>query len=298
MTARMHRSVLLEEAINFLNVKPGGLYVDGTLGLGGHAEEILKRLGQQGGLLGLDVDPKNLETAERRLQPFGNLTRTRQVNFRGLQGALQSVDWNEVDGMLFDLGVASPQLDTAERGFSFQSDGPLDMRLDPTRGQTALRLLHTIDERKFENLLGEFGEQRFAKRLSREILTGVASGHIKTTKQLAGICERVIGRQGKTHPATRVFLAIRCLVNDELGALKDLLEEAPKHLKIGGRLVFISFHSLEDRMVKERFRELAPISGPRTFSVLTKKPVVPSPDEEQSNARARSAKLRALERVA
>lgn len=293
----MHKSVLLDEAIQFLDVKPGGVYVDGTLGLGGHAEAVLKRLGNDGGLLGLDVDPKNLEAAERRLQPFGNLTRTRQVNFRGLQEVLKSLHWDEVDGMLFDLGVSTPQLEDPERGLSFQSDGPLDMRLDPAACQTAQEVLHTIDERKFEETLRAFGEPRAAKRLSREILSGAAAGHIRTTRQLAEVCEKVIGRRGKTHPATRVFLALRCLVNDELGALKDLLKAAPEHLKIGGRLVFISFHSLEDKMVKERFRDLAQNPGTKVFSILTKKPVLPSVAEQRVNARARSAKLRALERV-
>ncbi len=294
----MHKSVLLDEVIQFLNIKPEGLYVDGTLGLAGHAAEIARRLGHDGRLLGLDVDPKNLGEAERRLQPFGNLTRTRQVNFRGLQKALADEGWSEVDGMLFDLGVASPQLDEAERGFSFQSEGPLDMRLDPRLNETALSLLHKVDPRKFESLLAEFGEPRFARKLTQRILSEVGAGRVKTTADLARVCEQAIGRHGKTHPATRVFLALRSLVNDEVGALKDLLETAPKHLKKGGRLAIISFHSIEDRLVKERFREWANVDvPPKKFSILTKKPIVPSEKEQHDNPRSRSAKLRVLERV-
>ncbi len=302
----MHKSVLLNETIEFLNIKPDGYYVDGTLGLGGHAEAIARRLGPNGRLLGLDVDPHNLAAAERRLQPLGDLTRTRQVNFRGLHGALTAEGWKGADGMLFDLGVASPQLDNAERGMSFQSDGPLDMRLDPTSGKTAQQILRTIRESDLEELLREFGEERNARKLSKSILFELSAGRLNTTGDLARLCERVIGRHGKTHPATRVFLALRCLVNDELGALDDLLATAPDCLNVGGRLVFISFHSLEDKRVKERFRSLACLpdrqvkepAGAKRFSLVTKKPVVPSDQEQRENSRARSAKLRVLERTA
>lgn len=294
----MHKSVLLDETIQFLNIKPDGLYVDGTLGWGGHAEAIAQRLGAHGRLLGLDVDSQNLAAAERCLQPFGNLILTRQTNFRGLSAALTAEGWSGVDGMLFDLGVASSQIDIAERGFSFQSEGPLDMRLDPSQGKTALLLLHTIEEQRLEQVLREFGEERNARRLSKSILFELSAGRLKTTKDLAMICERVVGRHGKIHPATRTFLALRCLVNDELGALESMLESAPDLLKVGGRLAIISFHSLEDRRVKEKFRAISkePV-GDKRFSLLTKKPVIPSEQEQSANPRSRSAKLRVIERV-
>jgi len=295
----MHTSVLLNETIEFLNIKPDGFYVDGTLGLGGHAEAIAKKLGPHGRLLGLDVDHQNLAAAERRLQPLGNLTRTRQVNFRGLQGALAAEGWKGADGMLFDLGVASSQLEDPARGLSFQADGPLDMRLDPSTGKTALQVLHTVRERELEEALREFGEERNAKRLSRSILFELSAGRLKTTGELARLCERVVGRHGKTHPATRVFLMLRCMVNDEMGALDDLLAAAPACLNLRGRLAIISFHSLEDRRVKEKFRSLAKSpSGEKRFSLVTKKPIGPSSDEMRENPRSRSAKMRVLERVA
>ena len=295
----MHNSVLLEESIQFLNIKPEGRYVDGTLGLGGHAEAMAQKLGPHGRLLGLDVDSQNLAAAAIRLQPFGALIQTKQVNFRNLADTLSAEGWDGVDGMLFDLGVASPHLDNADRGMSFQSEGPLDMRLDATSGKTALNMLHTIDEPKLESILREFGEERNARRLSRSILFELSAGRLKTTKDLASLCERVVGRHGKTHPATRVFLALRVLVNDELGALEKLLSVAPGLLNVGGRLVVISFHSLEDRRVKESFKTLSRNeSGEKKFMILTKKPWVPSDEELRTNPRSRSAKLRVLERVA
>jgi 16S rRNA (cytosine1402-N4)-methyltransferase len=276
--------------------------VDGTLGLGGHAEEILKRLKGNnnvgGGLLGLDVDHQNIEEAERRLQPFGSLTRTRQVNFRGLHEALRSVGWDFVDGILLDLGVASSQLDNAERGLSFAQEGPLDMRLDTRLSKTALDHLRAISESAFTDLLKDYGEMRHARKLSRWILSVVARGEIKTTRDLAALCERVVGRHSAVHPATRVFLALRCLVNDEQGALNDFLRIAPEHLQVGGRLAIISFHSIEDRQVKHAFRSLAQNeSDSKQFQVLTKKPIVPDDTEVAANPRARSAKLRAIERI-
>ncbi len=296
---RMHKSVLLNETIDFLNIQPNGFYVDGTLGLGGHAEAILARLNNDGRLLGLDVDSQNLEKARERLKPFGQRVHLKQKNFRDVGFALDELAWPEVDGMLFDLGVASPQIDVAERGLSFQSEGPLDMRLDQSGKETALTLLHKMDERALESVLHEFGEERFARKLSRSILAAVAAGAVKTTKDLAAVCERAIGRHGKTHPATRVFLALRATVNDELGALRSMLAVAPARLKKGGRLAIISFHSLEDRMVKETFRSLTnENSSPKQFSLLTKKPVVPSDAEQSENPRSRSAKLRVIERTA
>jgi 16S rRNA (cytosine1402-N4)-methyltransferase len=300
-----HVTVLQEVSIELLNIRGNGRYVDGTLGLGGHAAEILRRLEKlqgsngDGGLLGLDVDHRNIEEAERRLQPFGSLTRTRQVNFRGLHEALQSVGWDAVDGIVLDLGIASSQLDDGARGLSFAQEGPLDMRLDLRLQKTALDHLRTISEDRLTALLKKYGEVRYAHKLSRWILAAVARDEIKTTTDLAKLCERAVGRHGPTHPATRTFLALRCLVNDEQGALDDFLRTAPEYLRVGGRLAIISFHSIEDRQVKNAFRSLANgAPGPKQFKLLTKKPIVPDDMETRSNPRARSAKLRALERVA
>lgn len=295
----MHKSVLLDEVLQFLSIKPNGKYVDGTLGLGGHAEAIAKRLDYDGRLLGLDVDSQNLDAARKRLAAFGERVQIEQANFRTLTAVFSTLGWKEADGMLFDLGVASPHLDTPERGFSFQSTGPLDMRLDPTKGLPAKDLLSRLDEKKFEQILKDFGEERNARRLSRSILFESTHGRLQTTADLAAVCERVVGRHGKIHPATKVFLALRCLVNDELGALKDLLEAAPKLLAVGGRLAVISFHSIEDRLVKEKFRALtSEPTPPFKFTVLTKKPVEATDSEQQENPRSRSAKLRVLERAA
>lgn len=293
-----HQPVLLDEVISSLNIKPTGRYVDGTLGLAGHAVEIAKRLAPGGELLGLDVDSSTLSVAESRLQPFGNLTKTRQVNFRGLQRVLRDLGWSEVDGMLFDLGFSSAQMDDGKRGFSFQQEGPLDMRLDPSGGNTALSVLQTIKEDDFVNLLTTYGEARHAKRLARLLLSETAAGKMKTTFDLARVCESAVGRHGKTHPATRVFLALRAKVNQEEDVLKDLLDQAPSLLKRDGRLAIITFQGIEDKLVKEKFKALA-MEGQdgKKFALVNKKPIVPTDVELDNNSRSRSAKLRVLERV-
>lgn len=293
----MHQSVLLNEVLDLLKIKKDGRYLDGTLGLGGHAEGILRKLGPRGRLLGLDVDPDNLRQAEDRLQPFGDQTITRQVNFRGLQEVLRDVGWENLDGMIFDLGVSSTQLDDPERGFSFRQSGPLDMRLDPDLPETALDVLRHIDEETLTGTLREFGENRDARRISRYLLHDVSHGRMKTTGDLAGFCERVIRRRGKVHPATRVFLALRCLVNNEIEVLREILRTAPLYLGPGGRLAIISFHSLEDREVKTTFRNLAQQGlSNRAYGLVTRKPVVPDETEMRDNPRSRSARLRVLER--
>lgn len=291
----MHEPVLLAETLELLRVKPDGKYVDGTLGLAGHAVEIARRL-ESGQLLGLDVDRSNLQSAELRLQPFGNRTLTRRVNFRGLHGALHDVGWSEVDGMLFDLGVSTEQL--MGPALSFQSEGPLDMRLDPDSRETAASYLARVDEAALASLLAEYGEGKSSRRMSRAMLTEFAAGNLKTNGDLARLCERVIGRRGPRHPATRVFLALRSAVNDENGALKDLVAAGPSALAVSGRMAIITFHSIEDRIVKEGFRSLArDESGDRRFALVNKKPLVPTRDEQRRNPRSRSAKLRVLERV-
>lgn len=294
----MHEPVLLKEVIQFLQIKPQGRYVDGTLGGGGHSVAILQKLGPDGRLLSLEADPVQLEKAKSRLQPFGDQTKTRLVNFQGLQGVLDEIGWTDVDGMIFDLGISSDQLEDPRRGFSFQATGPLDMRLSPEQGETALSLLKKMDEDQLAQVFHDFGQFRGARKLSRAILNEAAEGRLTTTHDLALLCERILHREGRTHPATRVFLALRCLVNEELKALQTILEVAPNFLAVGGRLLFISFHSLEDRLVKNRFRFLAKegLSG-RSFVQVTRKPVVPQEEEAHRNPRSRSAKLRVLERT-
>lgn len=293
-----HRPVLLDEVVDLLDIRPNGRYVDATLGLGGHAEAVLKRLDASGRLLGLDVDAENLRQAQDRLQPFGELTITRQVNFRGLQGVLSELGWSTVDGIVADLGISSPQLDTAGRGFSFQQDGPLDMRLDPRSEKTALSVLRTISLDQLTAQLEKFGEEHGAKVLAQRLIAESAHGRIRTTAELADFCKRNVRSRGKTHPGTRVFLALRDLVNDELGSLTDLLRTAPKCLGVKGRLAIVSFHSLEDRLVKEAFRDASSHGlDDKKFNCATKKPVVPSALEMRANPRSRSAKLRVLERT-
>ena len=296
----MHEPVLLEEVLESLKVRPDGKYVDGTLGRGGHAEAIARRL-TTGRLLGLEIDPENLKSAEDRLQPFGDLTLTRRVNFRGLRSVLREVGWPEVDGMLFDLGTSVEQL--SGPSLSFSSEAPLDMRLDPSSRETAATYLAKVGEKSLVDLFFRYGEARGARRLTRAILGDVAAGRLNTNADLARLCERVLGRHGPRHPATKVFLALRAAVNDENGALEAMLAEAPACLAVGGRVAVITFHSLEDRIVKHKFRALAtdglPSSEgpPRTFSLPFKKPVEPTDDERERNPRSRSAKLRVLERT-
>ena len=291
----MHEPVLLEEVLDGLQIKPGGRYVDGTLGRGGHAEAIAKRL-KDGRLLGLEVDPENLKSAEARLQPFGDLILTRRVNFRGLPSVLRDVGWESVDGMLFDLGTSVEQL--SGPSFSFTGDIPLDMRLDPSQSETAATYLAKVDERDLADLLFRYGEPRGSRRLARTLLSEVAAGRLNTNADLARLCERVLGRFGPRHPATRTFLALRSAVNDENGATEEMMRQAPSLLAVGGRIAVITFHSLEDRLVKHGFKAIAMegVDG-KTFSLPFKKPVEPGDDERTRNPRSRSAKLRILERV-
>ncbi|OVE77466.1 16S rRNA (cytosine(1402)-N(4))-methyltransferase [bacterium F11] len=295
----MHEPVLLKEVLQYLEIKQNGRYVDGTLGLGGHAEAILRQLGPKGEVLGLDVDAETLAQAEDRLQPFEDQTITRRVNFRGLQGVLQELGWTGVDGMLFDLGVSSVQLNDPKRGISFQSEGPLDMRLDTEAPHNALTLLKQMKEDELAEVFYEFGVRRNPRRISRYLLHDVREGKITTTTDLAGFCDRVVGRRGRIHPATKIFLALRSLVNNEQQVLKDLLQVAPLFLNQGGRLAIISFHSVEDRIVKNEFRSWSQ-DGKETsfcFARATRKPIQPSAEEVQANPRSRSAKLRVLERI-
>jgi 16S rRNA (cytosine1402-N4)-methyltransferase len=308
-------SVMSEEMIHYLSPHTEKTFVDGTLGGGGHAERILEASSPAGRLIGIDRDLHAIEAARVRLERFGDrviLVHGRFGEIAALLGALGS---GPVDGILLDLGVSSPQLDVAGRGFSFSKEGPLDMRMDTTSGRTALELIDELSAAELENILRDLGEERYAGRLSRAIKDAVRAGEIKSTTDLAKLVARSMPRGASRHeridPATRTFQALRIAVNDELGELARFLEVFPDHLRAGGRCVVISFHSLEDRMVKERFRELewtsrlpddlAAAAGERTVPicrVLTKKPVVPGEAELARNPRARSAKLRACEKVA
>jgi len=289
-----HVPVLLKEAIDFLAVRRGGTYIDATVGLGGHSYEIAKRLGAPGHLIGLDKDPAALEVARERLtgDDWPEITLL-QRSFAEIAKGNKAAT---IDGLLADIGVSSLQLDDAARGFSFQADGPLDMRMDPQSERTAEQVVNHLDERQLADVIYKFGEERRSRRIARAICR---SRPIRSTAHLADVISAAARpmnqAERRIHPATRTFQALRIFVNRELEDLQALLEAAPRILKPGGRVVVISFHSLEDRIVKDAFREGA--SKDKHFRVLTKKPVTATELESDRNPRARSAKLRAAERI-
>ena len=295
---RGHVPVLLKEAIDFLAIRRGGTYIDATVGLGGHSYEIAKRLGAQGRLIAVDKDPAALEAARVRLQSPPELSGD-WPKVELIHGSFADLANDQRptanDGLIADLGVSSLQLDDAERGFSFQAEGPLDMRMNTQSGQTAEQVVNQVDEVTLANLIYEFGEERRSRRIARAI---VRSRPIQTTAQLAEIVSAAARpmnqAERRIHPATRTFQALRIFVNRELDDLRKLLEAAPQLLKPGGRLVIISFHSLEDRIVKDALREGAKRGH---YRLLTKKPVTASEEEIDRNPRSRSAKLRAAERI-
>jgi 16S rRNA (cytosine1402-N4)-methyltransferase len=308
-----HVPVLLKEAIDFLNVRRGGTYIDATVGLGGHSYEIAKRLGAPGHLIGLDKDPAALERAKAVLGVSSSVLG--ESDSQSPKTYDLRPDWPKVtllhrsfaeiangqraatiDGILADIGVSSLQLDDAARGFSFQADGPLDMRMDPQSERTAEQVVNHLDERELADVIYEFGEERRSRRIARAICR---SRPIRSTAHLADVISAAArpmnSAERRIHPATRTFQALRIFVNRELDDLKALLEAAPRILKPGGRVVVISFHSLEDRIVKDAFREGA--MKDMYYRILTKKPLVASEEEQDRNPRARSAKMRAAERV-
>ncbi len=297
-----HEPVLVPEMLDLLfppGAVPGGTYCDATIGLGGHSRAILERSAPTGRLIGLDRDPDALAIARTVLEPFGERVTLVHSPFSRVRQVLEDRGAAAIDGFLVDLGVSSPQLDRAERGFSFQRSGPLDMRMDQTQGQTAADLLDGIGQSELELLLRDYGEERFAGRIARHIIEARERGELDSTGTLASIVARAVpARDRHKNPATRTFQALRIAVNNELGELDTFLDQAVACLRPGGRLCVISFHSLEDRMVKRRFRALADpaASGPR-LRILTKRIVVASDDEQSRNPRSRSAKLRAAERV-
>ena len=293
-----HVPVLFEDVLLYLNVRPGGVIADMTLGLGGHSSAIAKRLGGKGRLICFDRDPEAMELAKARMEQvraeIGSEMPEVIYEARAFSEAGDAIAPGSLDGMLADFGVSSLQLDEVHRGFSFRSNGPLDMRMDTRSGETAGQVVNQIDENELADLIYEFGEERRSRRIARAI---VRARPISTTAELAGVVSAAAPsmKGDKIHPATRTFQALRIRVNNELGEIESLLKSAPSLLKPGGRLVLISFHSLEDRLVKDAFRD-----GGRDgiYEVLTKKPVVAAEQEQLRNPRSRSAKLRAAERQA
>lgn len=306
-----HRPVLLDECITALSIKPCGLYVDGTLGRAGHSKEIAKRL-TSGRLIAIDRDQKAIECSKVLLGELVDRVTLIRGNFRELDAILDAQGVSQVDGMLFDLGISSPQLDEAERGFSYMNDAPLDMRMDKTENVTAGTIVNTWSKESLTHMLWDFGEERFARQIATAIINARAIKEIRTTQELVDIIRRSMPAKAlkeKQHPAKRSFQAIRIAVNGELESLSEMLDAAVCRLKPGGRLAVISFHSLEDRLVKDAIvRGERGCTCPRDFPVcicgftptlrsLTKKPITATEKEVLENPRARSAKLRVAERV-
>ena len=306
-----HQSVLLHECVRYLDIDPAGTYVDGTLGMGGHSEAVLRQL-PQGRLIGIDRDERALEYAGARLAPFGDRVTLVKGNFGDLGAILDDLGIEKVNGMLFDLGVSSPQLDDAGRGFSYMQDAPLDMRMDEKAPLTARDVLNGWSEAELRSIFWRYGEERYAGRIAEAVAAAREQAPIETTAQFVDIIKKTMpaaALREKQHPAKRCFQAVRIAVNDELGELERMLDTAPDRLKKGGRLLVISFHSLEDRMVKEAIRKrengcTCPPDFPvctcgfvKTLKSVTRKPVSPDPEELAANPRARSARLRIAERV-
>ncbi len=287
-----HVSVLLAAVLEWLDPRPGQTLVDGTLGGGGHTRALAERVGREGLVVALDRDPAALAAAERSLA--GLPVKLVAASYRELPAVLAQLEIEHVDGILLDLGLSSDQLADAERGFSFDASGPLDLRFDPTSGEPAWRLIERLDANRLADLIYQYGEERHSRRIARNLVEAALREPIRTARQVAEIVRRSVprGRDAeRIDPATRTFQALRIAVNDELGALEEGLKVFPSCLAVGGRVVVISFHSLEDRIVKQAFRDDS------RYEVLTKKPIRPSEAEQAANVRSRSAKLRAARRI-
>ena len=306
-----HKPVLLAECIEALHIRPEGIYVDGTLGRAGHSREIAKRL-TTGRLICVDRDQAAIDAAQERLAPWMDRVTLVHSNFDRISGILDELNLPGVDGMLFDLGVSSPQLDDAERGFSYMADAPLDMRMDRDQSLTAYEIVNNWPREELKSILYEYGEERYAPQIAAAIERVRTDRPIETTLELVDIIRSAMppsALREKQHPAKRSFQAIRIAVNDELGAVRQGMEAAIDHLKPGGRLAVITFHSLEDRIVKNVFQDAAkgctcPPSFPvcvcghkPKIKILTKKPIIATREEVEENPRSRSAKLRVAERV-
>lgn len=305
----IHASVLLDEAVKGLDPKDAGAYIDATCGLGGHAEAILERSSPGGRLLAVDRDPQAIELASGRLARFGSRVQIVEGDFSDLRVYAEASDMFPADGAIADLGVSSMQLDDPQRGFSFSKSGPLDMRMGPRVGETAAELLESFDAEQLKDILRDFGELNRSRQIAEAIIRARDEGQLKSTADLASVIERASGgkKSSPIHPATRAFQAIRIAVNRELEELEKLLAVLPQLIRPGGRVAIISFHSLEDRMVKHAFEDpkeepalrglpIAPPVAKGPWQALTKKPITPSEDEIEENPRSRSAKLRIAER--
>jgi 16S rRNA (cytosine1402-N4)-methyltransferase len=306
-TTYPHLSVLYQEILTAIQPRSPDKYVDCTVGAGGHALGILEQSSPEGQLVGFDLDPSAIAITSQRLKSFGARAILIHASYTGLKRELEKLGWQFVQGILLDLGVSSMQFDQPERGFSFREDAPLDMRFNPDQGQSAADLVNTLGEMELANLLWRFGEERFSRRIARQI---VVHRPLRTTRQLAELVKREYGgKPGRIHPATRTFQALRIAVNRELEALEEVLPQAMGSLSPGGRLVIISFHSLEDRIVKQYFQHesqdcICPPEQPvctcghrASLKVITKHPITPSGSEIEHNERARSAKLRVAEKL-
>jgi 16S rRNA (cytosine1402-N4)-methyltransferase len=306
----MHVPVLPDEVLELMNIREGGVYIDGTMGSGGHSEAILERIGEKGMLLAIDRDEEALERCGRRLARFGDRCRRVHGNYSDIAGIAKSEGLDEVDGILLDLGVSSDQIDTAGRGFSFMHDGPLDMRMDRSQRRTAADVVNGMSERELVSILRKYGEEHSARKVAAVIVRRRAEKSFETTGDLAEvISDAKGGRRGRTHPATKSFQAIRMEVNGELGGVESGLRGGVELLRSGGRMAVITFHSLEDRIVKRFFAahegrwESLAAGGERwegelpAMKRITRKPVQPAEAESLSNPRARSSKLRVAERI-
>ncbi len=295
-----HVPVLVREMLATLEPRPGGAYLDCTVGGGGHAEAILEAAGPPSRVVGIDRDPEAIAVARERLGRFGDRVRLVQGDFRELPRLISELRLEGFDGVLFDLGISSLQLDDPSRGLRFSAEGPLDMRMDRESGGLAAReLLHELSEMDLTRIIREYGEERWARQIARGIVNARSQGSLETTRDLAAVVTRAIPRRfwpRRIHPATRTFQAVRIAVNQELTGLEEALEVATGHLNPGGRIAVISFHSLEDRVVKHLFRRLAAPGAVPGVTIITRRPVTPSPEERAQNPRARSAKLRGAER--
>ena len=306
-----HKSVLLEETIEGLNIKPDGIYVDGTLGGGGHAYEVCCRLNDQGRFIGIDQDAAAIEAAGARLSDFGEKVTIIRSNYCNMKSELQKIGIDKVDGIVLDLGVSSYQLDTAERGFSYREDAPLDMRMDTRQTLTARDIVNDYSEMDLFRIIRDYGEDKFAKNIAKHIVMEREKGSIETTGQLTEIIRQSIPmkfQKNAGHPAKRTFQAIRIECNKELEVLRDSLDDMIDMLNEDGRICIITFHSLEDRIVKGIFKKNEnPCTCPSSFPVcvcgkvskgrvVTKKPILPSEEELEWNSRSKSAKLRIFER--
>ncbi len=305
-----HKSVLLNETIDGLNIKPDGIYVDGTLGGGGHAYEVCRRLGEKGSIVGIDQDAVAIEAASARLKGFGEKVTIVRSNYCDMKSKLHELGIDKVDGIVLDLGVSSYQLDTAERGFSYREDAPLDMRMDTRQKMTARDIVNDYTEADLYRVIRDYGEDKFAKNIAKHIVQARAVKPVETTAELSEIIRASIPmkfQKKSGHPAKRTFQAIRIELNRELDVLRDSLDDMIDLLNPGGRFCIITFHSLEDRIVKSAFRKNEnPCTCPPDFpvcvcgkkskgSIITKKPILPSEEELEYNSRSKSAKLRIFE---